>query len=151
MSDIALQRRSDGNFDLDFDEKSKDLLVSDGLENAIAISIGTFSRSKKLNGAANVKPSNGGWWGDSLDKNGALGGHIHECVGMLGERLCRDVESAAKDALNWMLADGVASDVSCSAEVVNEKFLDLSVVISKPSGNFEKFKYEKAWKSTYGI
>jgi len=151
MSDLALCRRSDGNFDLDFDSESGDLLLSEGLENAVAISIGTYARNRSLGTSANLEPVLGGWWADALDESGTLGGYLYEAFpGKLTDSTCRDVETLVKDALKWMVSDGVAKSVSCSAEIDSEdaETVSISVTIEKPQGNAETFKFEVNWKAT---
>ena len=46
MSDLALKRLEDGTYDLDFE--SYDFRVTDGLENSVILSLGTFSRDSSL-------------------------------------------------------------------------------------------------------
>ena len=117
MSDIALHRRSDGNFDLDFDEAVGDLRTDDGIENAVVISIGSFARDRRLDSDANLKPCVGGWWGDSFDENGFLGGYIQEVLsGKLTEAAARASKKIVSDALSWLLDDGVATNVDCSSK-----------------------------------
>lgn len=153
MSDLALFRRSDGNFDLDFDKSRGDLLMSDSLENAVTISIGTYSRERKLGRNANLKPCLGGWWGDALDDNGILGGYLYEAFpGKLNTATAKSVEALVKEALQWMIDDGVAGSMECSASVVNDEFISLSVTLTRPNGEQENpFIYELKWMATDGI
>ena len=150
MSDLALYRRSDGNFDLDFDKSRGDLLMSDSLENAVAISIGTYARERKLGRNANLKPCLSGWWGDALDDNGILGGYLYEAFPRkLNTATAKSVEALVKETLQWMVDDGIANSVECSASVVNDEFISLSVTLTRPNGNQENpFMYELKWKAT---
>ena len=144
MSDLLLSRRPDGNFDLSFDEKDKDLVLSDGLRNAVAISIGTFARSRSLGNAANLEPSIGGWFGDSLDESGTLGGYLYEAFpGKLTDDTCRNLETLSVEALDWMKKDGIAKSVNASAKIQNESTdtVELEISIKKPE-NSESFKFE---------
>ena len=153
MSDLALYRRSDGNFDLDFDESKGDLLTSESLENAVVMSIGTYARERKLGNVANLKPCFGGWWGDALDVKGTLGGYLYEAFsGKLDDSTARDVENLVAESLQWLIDDGVAKTVDCKAAVVDREYISLSVTITKPDGSQENpFVYELKWKATNGI
>ena len=152
MSDLALYRRSDGNFDLAFDEGGGDLLTSDSLENAVVISIGTYARERYLGKSANLKPLIGGWWGDSLDEKGTLGGYLYEAFpGKLTGVTARSVENLISEALSWMVEDGVAKSVGCKAEVADEETMNITVTIHRPDGNDDAYAYEIKWMATDGI
>jgi hypothetical protein len=49
-----------------------------------------------------------------------------------------------------MIDDGVAKNVSCEP-VIGEDSLDLIVVIEKPDGVSEDYRYELNWIATNGI
>lgn len=153
MSDLALYRRSDGNFDLDFSEVEGDLHTSESLENAVIISIGTYARERKLGNVANLTPCVGGWWGDALDERGNLGGYLYEAFpGKLMASTAKSIENLVKESLQWMIDDGVAKSVECSATIVNNEYVLLSVILTRPDGGQENpFVYELKWKATDGI
>lgn len=153
VSDLAVYRRADGNFDLAFDENKGDLLTSEGLENVVAISIGTYARERNLGHVANLQPCFGGWWGDALDEKGNLGGYLYEAFpGKLDDSTARSVEHLVAESLQWLIDDGVAKSIDCNAAVVDREYISLSVTITKPDGSQENpFVYELKWKATNGI
>ena len=152
MSDLALTRREDGDFDLAFDAGRGDLLTADSLENSVIISIGTYARERNLGNAANLKPNVGGWWGDALDEEGTLGGYLYEAFpGKLTEETAEAVENLCAEALKWMVDDGVAKAVNCEAGIVENAVLSLVVTIERPEGDSEVFLYEFNWSATDGI
>ncbi len=153
MGDLALYRRSDGGFDLAFDEGVGDLLTSESLENAVIVSIGTYARERKLGSVANLSPCIGGWWGDTFDNLGTLGGYLYEAFPeRLTTAVARRVETLAAEALAWLIKDGVAKSVGCVAEMVDEEKLSLRVEVERPDGNLEQaLVYEIKWKATDGI
>ena len=152
MSDLALYRRDDGNFDLAFNEGRGDLLTDDSLENAVVISIGTYARERNLGKVANLKPSVGGWWGDALDEKGTLGGYLYEAFpGKLIESTARQVEVLCSEALKWMVDDGVAKSVGCKAEVADEETMNVTITIQRPDGSDNAYAYEIKWMATDGI
>lgn len=149
MSDLALKRISNGEFDLDFD--GLDLLTSDGLENAVVISIGTYARERSLQkGVANIVPKIGGWWGDStLSAGDTLGCYIYEAFReKLTDGACDRVKDLVNDALKWMVTDGVAKSVTSTTAISGENQMTLSIKIVKPEGSPEYFVYELNWENT---
>ena len=153
MSDIALKAKQDGSFDLDFDEKSKDLLLTDSLYNAVAISIGTYARKRdlKLNSAV-LDPQIGGWWADALDPLGTLGGYLYEaCPGQLTDATISKLKDIVAEALEWMIEDGVAKTVDCEVVAEENDIVAVTVAIEKPDGATDNYKYELNWMATNGI
>lgn len=152
MSDIALKEMADGSFDLDFDEKSNDLTLTDDLFNAVALSIGTYARNRNLKeGVAVLDPQVGGWWADALDAETTLGGYLYEAFpGKLSQETADKIKVLVVEALEWMKKDGIAKKVSCSAEVA-EDAIDLTVTIEKPDGKSDDYQYELNWMATNGI
>lgn len=152
MSDLALYRREDGCYDLDFNGAVGDLLTTNTLENAVVISIGTYARERKLGKVANLKPVIGGWWGDALDEKGNLGGYLYEAFpGKLTEVTAQSVENLISEALSWMVEDGVAKSVGCKAEVADEETMNVTITIQRPDGNDDAYAYEIKWMATDGI
>ena len=142
MSDLALHRRSDGNFDLDFDEAVGDLRLDDGFENAVAISIGSFARDERLGQSANLRPCLGGWWGDALYEKGSLGGFVYKVIsGKLTDASARDAKKYAVDALSWLIDDGVAKSIDCESKVDGENVvLNISLTFANGSVFSETYK-----------
>lgn len=152
VSDLALHRREDGCFDLAFSEADHDLLTTDGLENVVVISIGTYARERRLSKVANLAPVVGGWWGDALDEKGTLGGYLYEAFpGKLTNDTARRVEGLVVEALAWMVKDGVAKSAKCLAEIVDDETMSVKITIERPDGENEALTYEIKWKATDGI
>jgi phage gp46-like protein len=55
-----------------------------------------------------------------------------------------DVIAAAKDALSWMIDEGVADEIEVAAELQGSGRLNLAVTISEPSGD-STFAYALNW------
>ena len=152
MSDLALYRREDGCYDLDFNGAVGDLLTTNTLENAVVISIGTYARERKLGKVANLKPVIGGWWGDALSEKGSLGGYLYEAFpGKLTEVTARSVENLVNESLAWMVEDGVAKSVGCKAKAADEETMNVTVTIERPDGGDNAYAYEIKWMATDGI
>lgn len=151
VSDLLLKRLENGAFDLDFDDESCDLLTTESLENAVVLSLGTFARERSLdNVKSNLNPSIGGWWADSLSDVG-MGSNVYESIpGKNVDATVKSVEKEAMEALQWMIGDGVAGSVSCSAKV-NGEIVVIAVKIVKPDGGEVNYAYEMNWEATRGI
>lgn len=150
MSDLALYRRNDGCYDLDFDASRGDLSTTEGLENAVVISLGTNARERKLGRNANLKPCVGGWWGDALDELGTLGGYLYEAFsGKLAPATSKQIETLVKEALQWMVDDGIASSIECVATAMGKTTI-LEIVLKKPDGD-KAFMYELNWRATDAV
>ncbi len=145
-----LKRLEDGTCDLDFE--SMDLVTTDGLENAVILSLGTFARERSLdNVPTNLKPVRGGWWGDALDDKGTLGGNLYEVLPSKGtDASLREVEKLAGESLQWLVDDGIAKSVVCTAKFKGSLIV-FGVVIVKPDGDESNFAYEMNWEATRGI
>lgn len=151
MSDLALYRRPDGNYDLDFDKAVGDLVKTESLENVVILSIGSYARNRRLGSSANLKPSFGGWWGDALDESGTLGGYLYEAFpGKLDDATAKSVKKLVEESLAWMVDDGVVKSVSCSTSVDGGS-VAVAVAITTNSGDDEKFDYSLKWGETDGI
>ena len=147
MSDLSLKRLEDGFYDLDFD--SVDLQTTDGLENAIILSLGSFARSQSLDYvAANTAPSTGGWWADAVDSVGPIGGNLYEAFPCKGDDAAIErLNTLANDSLQWMVEDGIASSISVSGKTSDNEIV-LTVKIEKPDGSESNFAYEINWEAT---
>lgn len=152
MADLALKRQSDGSFDLDFQDSANDLELDDGLYNAIVISVGTYARERKLSvNKANVKPLLGGWWADSIDDKGTLGGYLYEAFpGKLDDATAKKVAALAAESLQWLKDDGIAHKIECAAHVEGKNIV-LTTEIYKPDGENKAFEFELNWIATNGI
>jgi phage gp46-like protein len=134
MSDVALTYLN-GIIDLDFGDGGT--AIDDGMRTAVIISL----FSDRLAEADDDLPDGGqgrrGWWGDIYPQ-------VEE--DLIGSRLwllsrskqmasvLRRAETYAREALQWMLDDGVATLVEVAAENPIDGLLALSVRIRSASG-----------------
>lgn len=153
MSDIALVAKNDCSLDLDFDEKSKDLLLTDDLYNAVAISIGTYARNRNLKpNSAVLDPQIGGWWADALDPLGTLGGYLYEAYpDKLSQEVFDRLKKLVEESLQWMIDDGVAKSVDSDVFSDKDDLVTVAVSVKKTDGTTDDYKYELNWTATNGI
>lgn len=146
MSDIALKRLENGRYDVDFDEISNDLNLSDGFENSVVISLLSFFREKTIvSGKLNKNPCIGGYWGDSVHDGDHSGSGIFEMMQKsIGEDTAKEVEKMSLESLKWMKSDGIVNETSAEAKVVG-KDIFLSISFKMPSGDEKKVEMNIIW------
>ena len=144
MTDAAVQWRNDaGHGDLRIG--GADLAVDDGLGAAVLISLFTDARA-----TADELPEGDtdrrGWWGDGLNGDGDETGS--KLWLLRREKQTPDVpgraEALAREALQWMLDDGVASAVETRAEWATRGLLALGVEIVLPDDSHREFQFDNA-------
>lgn len=139
MSDLLLERRNDGFFDLSFE--NGDLRVGESLKNAVLLSIGSMARTTS---GFSGKLQNDGWWGEPSFDGDKWGSLVHTLFQKRGDAnavlLARQY---VKNSLQWLIDDGVASDVNvdvlCDAEYLN---IDVSVLNGE---DVEDYRFNLLW------
>ena len=129
--DIALLLN---NFIWDVEIQNGDLVGDGGLETAVVISLFTDKRVTEEQLPA-FQTDRKGWWGDMIPvtENDQIGSRLWTLSRekILNETL-RKHEDFCREALEWMIEDGVASSISIDA-TYNEKFyLVLEINITRP-------------------
>lgn len=139
MSDIALVIK-DNCFDINV--KNGDLESDGGLQTAVTISLFTERRvtDEQLPELAESKK---GWWGDmfpDIDQD-KIGSRLWtlEREKRTTETL-RRYEDYSKEALKWLIDDGVASTISVAAAYDANGFLQGDIIILKPDGTETRFQ-----------
>lgn len=144
MSDLALVRTSEQNFDLDF--SGLDLRLSDSMQGAVALSLGCFVRPSNTSTAV-VNSQLGGWWGDALNEL-PMGSDFYK---LFSEKsflhTAKEAKKIAEKALQWLVTDGVAKAVSVEAET-SKSGVNLSVQVQKPDGTDDTFVYQVNWEAS---
>ncbi len=112
------------------------IMDAGGLENAVNISLFTQA----------------GWWGNSLFENEPdrqIGSDFEIRVRpkAITVKYLREVENAARDALQWMINIGLAAEIEANATWPELNKVDLSILITKPDGTTETLRYELNWEN----
>lgn len=131
---------SDKLFDLQI--VNGDLAGDNGLETAISISLFTDRRVSDEE-LPQLEKDKRGWWGDmfpEIDQD-----QIGSRLWLLNREkrtleTLRRAEDYAKEALKWLIDDGVASSISALATYDSNKFLQLAIDITRPSGRTSRFQ-----------
>jgi len=143
-SDIKLNYDSDlMEYDIDLADGGGDLVREEGLETAIFISLFTDRRANADDKLQNENEFRG-WWGD--EEGDKIGSRLWLIDGKATQENIRKAESYAKEALQWLLDDGVVSKLTVIAEKQGEA-LALQVKLEYSDGTKEAFKFKDLWEA----
>lgn len=139
MSDIGLFFEK-GVFDIKIEDD--DFKADDGLEASVAISVFTDRRINE-DDLDPLEKDKRGWWGDMFpdEPNDQIGSRL-----WLLERQKTTTETARRsedyitESLQWMLEDGVASNISVESDYDENKILIPVVEITRPDGESTRFQ-----------
>lgn len=141
--------QSDGSVHLDFGMNDHDLADGHDLKTAVLVSLFTDRRAEDDDRLPEDGVSKRGWWADAFNAVGN-GRRIGSRLWLLQrEKQLNEVVNRAreycKEALQWLVDDGVASDVVIDAEVVAEGVLGIRVAIHRDKTSPSKFQFDYAW------
>ena len=144
MSDFALTKKSNGLYDLDM--SNNDLVLTNSLSNAVVLSLGTWARDERLNDSATIEPQIGGWFGNVLGD--AFGSRIWKSFrDTLNSASVSRATAFAKDALKWLVDDGVAKSVDVNVTGFEGTKVYFNVVVNKPDASGEEFRWQANWEA----
>ncbi len=145
MADI--QTFFDGNaLRADFAVSAGSLAADTDIRTAVLISLFTDRRAEDDDALPDPASSKRGWWGDALYPR-----RIGSRLWLLGrEKQLAEVVSKAKEyareALVWLVEDGVASAVNVDAAIVASGTLGLRIIVRRNNKAPEKFNFDFAWR-----
>lgn len=151
MSDLALAwDLSEGSADLVRATLLSDLQRSDGLEEAVLVSLFTDRRDPDARLPANGQPADKrGWWADEHGEQGdQIGSRLwRHARGKRTPATLKAMEDDARDALAWMLADKVALRVDVTVEFPADKpgFYTVAVTVHRRGSSPVYLKYALNW------
>lgn len=152
MTDIALQQIGAG-FDIGL--SGSDVLADDGLETAVILSLYVDRRATEDDELPDNTLSRGGFFGDAIAEiaNDQRGSRLW----LLRRETRRDVvlekaRTYCREALQWLLEDGVASSVDIATAFLDgiepgETVLQIVITIYQPTGGPARFKFAYNWES----
>jgi phage gp46-like protein len=114
------------------------ILVDEGLKTVVLVSLFTWRRSLP----DDVIPSALGWWGDTLAEvpGDQIGSRLWTLFSRkVDQNLLDDAIEISNEALQWMLDDGVASEILVTAERRDVFGMDLIVAIQRPEDLAPRF------------
>lgn len=121
----------------------------DGLETAVVISLFTDRLADEGDAIPGGSGHRRGWWGDAYAD--VAGDRIGSRLWLLSrEKQLQEVlvraEQYSREALQWLIDDGVARAVSVSAEIVRSGVLGLAVEITRAGKAVSRYRFESFWK-----
>lgn len=148
MTDIALTKDADGRLDISLE--GADVAQDTGLRTAVIMSL----LSDRLANVGDELPGGGtdrrGWWADawsSVDGD-RFGSRLWLLAREKDLAIVRNkAETYAREALTWLIEDGVASAVSVEASTVRSGLLGLFIEIERRDGGAESLQLEYVWEN----
>lgn len=118
-----------------------DFKADDGLETAVLMSIFTHKRVPE-DELPLLETDRRGWWGDLFaeiqgDEIGSKLWTLDRVKTTLETRV--KAEEIIRDALQWMIEDGVASDIGVVGEIVSQQQINLAITIERPGEDDTRF------------
>lgn len=147
MSDLALIYDGHG-CDLALD--GNDLQLDDGLNTAILVSLFSDRRARTDDQLPGASDDRRGWWADAYPQiDGDLIGSRLWLLSRekeLAETL-RRAREYAQEALDWLVADGIAARVEVTPSAPRRGVLQLAVAVRRADGRQENYQYDVLWES----
>ncbi len=124
-----------------------DLATDAGMDSAINVSLFTDARAADDDDLPDAGSDRRGWWADEVD--GRDGDRIGSRLWLLSREkrlpsVLARVEAYADEALAWMVEDGVARSIACSAELRGIDQIALSVIVERPAGR-PRHRFDVVW------
>jgi phage gp46-like protein len=131
-----------GNIEL----TENDAAIDDGLNTAVYISLFTDARVDDENeNLLDDKADKRGYWGDVFEEK-PMGSKLWL---LAREKKLNAVLEKAKiysiDALKWLIDDGIAKEIIVNTKFTENDFLEIKIIITKPSDEILKFEYFYNW------
>lgn len=145
MGDIALRWNQERMlFDLSMID-GVDLSMDDGIETAVIISLFTDARADLVELPIG-ETDRRGWFGELFQDAGGMFGSklwLLQREKQTEEVRLRAIEYA-RDALQWMIDDGIAQSIAVDCQFPARGAFQISVTIQRPQGKVD-FKYSMNW------
>ncbi|MGE4406035.1 phage GP46 family protein [Pseudomonas sp.] len=131
-----------------------DLSTDTGLATAVIISLFTDRRADAGDQIPDGTADRRGWWGDTYADE--PGDRIGSKLWLLGREkqlavTARRAEAFAREALQWLIEDGVARRVGVVAEWSAPGVLGLAIEIERPDGTPLTFRFSNLWEAMHAL
>lgn len=149
MSDIQTTLTSDGiNTLCDYRLQGGDFAEGDDIKTAVILSLFSDRRAEQDDLLPSEADSRRGWWGDAFAAR-RLGSRLW----LLGRE--KDTQAViarareyAREALQWLIEDGIASALTVETEALKNGALGLFIAISRPRAAPARYRFDFAWRKT---
>lgn len=131
-----------------------DLSTDAGLETAVIVSLFSDRKADKDDALPDNTYDRRGWWADAYADE--PGDRIGSKLWLLSRdkqmpAVARRAEALAREALQWLIDDGIAASVTVSAEWVSMSILGLRVEIRRPDQMPLTFKFSNLWEAMHAV
>lgn len=88
-----------------------------------------------------------GWWGNAVvDADEQIGANLEELFkNTITNKTRQDSEQAVRDALQWMIDQGVAKSIEVESRIPSVGRLELSITITEPGKDSLSSRYMLNW------
>lgn len=153
MTDIALIQKSGGEFDIALADG--DLMSDSGLRTAVILSLLLDRRANSDDVLPDGSDDRRGYWGDAWPT--VNGDQIGSRLWLLSrEKDLDDLDDVrnravtyAREALQWLIEDGIASAVGVQAQTVQPGMLGIYVEITRQNGDTVQEQFDYVWEAAY--
>lgn len=117
--------------------------MNDGLSRAVVISLFTWRRADT--GDVYDGSNKYGWWGDTypVEPGDKIGSKLWQLLRRkLNDDVIAEVEEVSRDSLQWMIDDGICSNVDVSVERSEINRVNISVVLTV-DGKQTSYKFKE--------
>lgn len=117
--------------------------MNDGLSRAVVISLFTWRRADT--GDVYDGSNQYGWWGDTypVEQGDKIGSKLWQLLRRkLTDDVIAEVEEVSRDSLQWMIDDGICSNVDVSVERSEINRVNISVVLTV-DGKQTRYKFKE--------
>lgn len=151
MTDITL-KIPEKKMEFDMSVSNADLTTGDDLVTSVFISLFTWARAKPDD---DVPPESQkfGWWGDQLaeDPNQRMGSRLWL---LKRKKLTQETINLAvdyiKEALDWLVKDGVVGKIEVIPERNGLQELDITVILYRNGAQPAEMRFSKLWQAIAG-
>lgn len=131
--------------DLDIQVANGDLKLGSGLANRITISLFTWATAADGDEIP-VGVKNGGYWGDDVvsrdsETPGTFGSRIWEINGKITDETLANIESYARESLDWLSNESSVLEFSVSATRLAISQIDLTITLTMANGEIQSLIY----------
>lgn len=126
-----------------------DLASGDDLETAMIISLFTDRRARRDDDAD--ESDRRGWWGDE-DSDYDIGSRLWLLKRQkLTVSVARRAEDYTREALQWLLDDGVVGAVDIHAQIIWPSRLMVHIDYHRPDGSSDAVRFYWVWRESYAV
>lgn len=128
--------------------------TDDGLQTALLLSLFSDRRAEPDDELPDNSGNRRGWFGDSYAA--VAGDRFGSRLWLLYREKQRPVvlqraRDYAREALRWLVEDGIARSVEVDAEFPRQGVLAIAVSVFRPAGDARRFRFESFWSDSNGV